>query len=83
MVVVLSYVQLFATPGTVVGQTSLSVEFSRQEYWSELPFPTPRDLPNPGIKPACPVSPTLAGRFFTTEPVRYCRVTNLSVTKRM
>ena len=50
MVVVLSYVQLFATPGTVVGQTSLSVEFSRQEYWSELPFPTPRDLPDSGIE---------------------------------
>ena len=39
--------------------------FSRQEYWSGLPFPPPGDLPNPGIKP---VSPALAGRFFTTEP---------------
>ena len=39
--------------------------FSRQEYWSGLPFPPPRDLPNPGIKPA---SPALAGEFFTIEP---------------
>ena len=38
---------------------------SRQEYWSELPFPSPRDLSDPGIKPA---SPALAGRFFTTVP---------------
>ena len=46
---VLSYVRLFAAPGTVVGQTPLSVEFFRQEYWFELPFPTPRDLPDPGL----------------------------------
>jgi len=39
--------------------------FSRQEYWSELPFPPPGDLPNSGIKP---VSPALAGRYFPTEP---------------
>ena len=39
--------------------------FYRQEYWSRLPFPSPGDLPNPGIKPA---SPALTGRFFTTEP---------------
>ena len=44
----------------------LSMEFSRQEYWSGLPFPTPEDLPDLGIKP---VSPALAGRFFTTEPL--------------
>ena len=41
----------------------LSMEFSRQEYWSELPFPTPGDLPDPGIKP---MSPALASGFFTT-----------------
>ena len=40
------------------------MEFSRQEYWSGLPFPSPGDLPNPGIQPA---SPVLAGGFFTTE----------------
>ena len=42
--------------------------FHRQEYWSGLPFPTPEDLPDPGIKPVSPASPALAGRFFTTEP---------------
>ena len=41
------------------------MEFSRQEYWSGLPFPPPGDLPDPGIEPA---SPALAGGFFTTEP---------------
>jgi len=41
--------------------------FCRHEYWSGLPFPTPGDLPNPGIKPASPASPALAGRFFTTS----------------
>ena len=45
--------------------------FSRQEYWSRSPFPPPGDLPDPGIEPAFPVSPTLAGRFFTTEPMYY------------
>ena len=46
-------------------QTPLMMGFSRQEYWSGLPFPSPRDLPNPGVEP---VSPELAGGFFTTEP---------------
>ena len=41
--------------------------FSRQEYWSGLPCPSPRDLPNPGIKPTSLTSPALAGRFFTTS----------------
>ena len=48
------------------------MEFSRQEYWSELSFPSPEDPPDPGIsyiKPASPVSPALAGGFFTTEPL--------------
>jgi len=40
--------------------------FSRQEYWSGLPFPSPGDLPNPGSEPAAPASPALAGGFFTT-----------------
>ena len=43
---------LFVIPQTVVCQASLFIEFSRQEYWSGLPFPIPRDLPNAGIKPA-------------------------------
>ena len=43
------------------------MEFPRQEYWSGLPFPSPGDLPNPGIEPASLASPALAGEFFTTS----------------
>ena len=50
----------------IAHKVPLSMEFSRGEYWSELPFPTPRDLPNSGIEPASTVSPALASRFFTT-----------------
>ena len=57
----LSHVWLFATPWAVARQAPLSIEFSHQEYQSEFPFPTPGDLPNPGI---IPVSPILAGNFF-------------------
>ena len=63
---VLSCVHLFAPTGTVAHQTPLSMEFSRQEYWSGLPFPTPGDLPDPGMGPE---SPELAGGFFTTAPM--------------
>ena len=49
-----SHVQLFATPWTVAHQAPLSMGFSRQEYWSELPFPSPGDLSNPGIKHESP-----------------------------
>ena len=52
----LSHVQLFVTPWTVTHQTSLSMEFSRQEYWSALPFPSPEELHNPGIEPWSPTS---------------------------
>ena len=56
----------FATPWTVTRQDALSGEFLRQEeYWSGLPFLSPGGLPDPGIKP---MSPTLAGGFFITEP---------------
>ena len=48
-------------------QALLSMGFSRQGHWSVLPFPSPEDLPDPGIKPS---SPALAGRFLTTEPPR-------------
>ena len=44
------------------------MEFSRQEYWSRLPFSSPGDLPDPGIEPEFLASPALAGEFFTTEP---------------
>ena len=50
---------------TLARQAPLSMGFSRQEYWSGLPFPPPGDLPDPGIKPA---SPVLTGGFFTAEP---------------
>ena len=50
----LSGVQLFATPWTVACQAPQSMEFSRQEYWSELPFPSPGDLPHRGIEPGSP-----------------------------
>ena len=59
-------VQLSATPRTTAHQHPLSMEFSRQEHWSGLLFPSPGDLPDPGIKPSA-VSPALAGRFFTTS----------------
>ena len=60
-----SPVQLFTTPWTEACQTPLSMRFPRQEYWSGLPFPSPRDLPDQEMEP---VSPALAGRSFTTEP---------------
>ena len=53
--------QLFCDPKDCRFQVPLSMEFSRQQYWSELPFPNPGDLPDPGIKP---VPPALAGRFL-------------------
>jgi len=61
----LSHVQLFATPWTVVHQAPLSMEFSRQEYGSGLPFPPPGDLPDPGIEPG---SPTLQADTLPSEP---------------
>ena len=61
----LSHVRLSAAPWTVAYQASLSMGFSRQEYWSGLPFPSPGDLPNPGIKPE---SPALEADALTSEP---------------
>ena len=61
----LSRVQLFVTPWTVAHQASQSMGFSKQEYWSGLPFPSPKDLPDPGIEPVSLASPALAGGFFT------------------
>ena len=52
---------------TVARQASLSIVFSRPEYWSGLPFPPPGDLSNSGIEPTSPMSPAFAGRFFTTS----------------
>ena len=61
----LSHVRLFGTLWTVVHRAPLPMGFSRQEYYSGLPFPSPGDLPHPGIELT---SPSLAGGFFTTEP---------------
>ena len=64
----LSLVQLSMAPWTVARQAPLSMGFPRQEYWSGLPYPSPGDLPNPGIEPKSPASSALAGRLFTAEP---------------
>ena len=64
----LSHVGLFVTLWTVAPQAPPSMGFSRQECWSGLPFPSPRDLPVPGTEPTSLVSPALADGFFTTEP---------------
>ena len=61
----LSHVQLFETPWTVACQAPLSMEFPRQEYWSGLPFTSPGDLPEPGIKPR---SPALQVDSLLTKP---------------
>ena len=71
----LSHVQLFSTSRSAGLQAPLFMALSGQEYWDTLPFPPPRDLVQPGIKPASPVSPAWAGRFFTTEPPRKLTVT--------
>ena len=62
----LSRVQLFVTPWTVTYQALRSMGFSRQEYWSGLPFPSPGDLPNPGIEPR---SPALQTDTLPSEPL--------------
>ena len=77
----LSCVQFFATPSTVPLQVPLSMGFSRQEYWNGLPFPTPGDLPNPGIKPTSLASPALASRFFTTAPPGKPHLITVTYTK--
>ena len=64
---VLSHVRLSVTPWTVAFQAPLSAGFSRQEYWSGLPIPSPGDLPDPGIKPTS-MSPALASGFFLLAP---------------
>ena len=61
----LSRVQIFVTPWTVAYKVPLSMEFSRQEYWSGLPFPSRGDLPDPGIEPR---SPTLQTVALPSEP---------------
>ena len=62
----LSHVWLFATPWTIAHQAPPSMEFSRQEYWSGLPFPSPGDLPDPGMEPG---SPKLRADALSSEPL--------------
>ena len=62
VVQLVSHVSLLVTPWTVACQAPLSMGFSRQEYWSGLPFPSPGDLPDPGMEPT---APALASGFFT------------------
>ena len=59
---------IFCYPMDCSPQAPLSMEFSRQEYWSGLPCPPPGDLPDPGLEPTSLASPTLGGRFFTNWP---------------
>ena len=88
MVVVqsLGRVPLFVTPWTLARQAPLPMEFSRQEYWSGLPFPLPGDLPDPGIEPESLAFPALAGWFFTARatwedqsPLQQSVITNVSL----
>ena len=78
----LSRARLLATPWTSARQAPLSTGFSRQEYWSGLPFPSPGDLPHLGIKPTSLESPTLAGRFFTTSAISETHVAPLACYHR-
>ena len=64
----LSYVWLFVALWTIARQAPLSMEFSKQEYWNRVPFPTPGDLPHSRIKTSSLASPTLAGGLFTLTP---------------
>ena len=63
-----SYAWLFVTLWTVACQAPLSMGFSKQEYWSGLPYPPPGDLPDLGMEPATPASPALQADSFPTEP---------------
>ena len=65
-----SHAWLLVTLLSVTRQAPLSIGFSRQEYWSGLPYSPPGDLPHPGTEPTSLMSPALAGGFFTTEPLR-------------
>ena len=73
-----SRVWLATTLWTVVHQASLSMRFSRQEYWRRLPCPPPGDLPDPDVEPGSLMSPALAGGLFTTSATwgEGCAITN-------
>ena len=65
-----SCVCLFVTKWIIARQAPLSMGFSKQEYWSGLPFPSPGDLPNPVIEPLSLMSPALTGGFFSASATR-------------
>ena len=71
----------FVTPWTVNCQAPLSMGFPRQEYWSGLPFPSPGDRPNPGVKPVYAASPALAGRVFPTESAEKSTMADFKLPK--
>ena len=75
-----SRVWLFVTPLIVASQAPLSTGFSRQRSWNGLPFSPPGDLPDPGIKPTCLMSPALAGGLFTTHTTGEALRTSLNIT---
>ena len=75
----LSRVQLFAIPWTVAYQAPPAIGFSRQEYWSGLPFPSPGDLPHPGIEPG---SPALWADALLSEPPGNPRMKQKEMAKR-
>ena len=75
----LSRVRLFATPWTVAYQASMSMGFTKQEYWSGLPFPSPGALPNPGIEPT---SPTLQADTLPSEPPGLVKLKTLDLSLR-
>ena len=74
-----SHVQLFATLLIVAYKAPLSMRFFRQEYWGALLFPSPRDLPDPGIKPESLMSSALAGGFFTTSIIKGAQYINICI----
>jgi len=89
---VFSDVQVFATPLTIAHQAPLSMGYSRHKYWSGLPFPSPGDLPNPGIKPTSSMSSAiqadslplnhLGSPISQTEKNKYCKISPASGIKK-
>ena len=71
-----NHVRLFVTSWSVACQVSLSMKFSRQEYWRELPLSTPEDSPDPQTEPAFPGTLAIAGRLFTTAPSGKLQITS-------
>ena len=78
---VLSHIPLFVTSWTVAHQALVSVEFSSQKYWRGLPFPTPGDLPDPGMEPISLESLALTDRFFLSLNQRWCFHNVINVLK--